>query len=75
MKIIKKVSGYAHITVDAELEGDEATLNKEVLVMMADGIPRERAIAKFAAKEHPGHFGYRDYRVNGSMLHVVIHTD
>jgi len=75
MKITRKIPGYAHITVDAQLEGDEATLNKEVLVMMADGISRERAIAKFAAKEHPGHFGYRDYHVNGNMLHVVIYTD
>lgn len=75
MKITSVRPGYAHKVVEADLEGDEASLPPAVLVMMADGVSRERALDIHAKKEHPGHFGYRSFSLHKGELRVTIHTD
>ena len=75
MKITSVKPGYAHKVVEATLEGDEPSLPSEVLVMMADGVSRERALDIHAKKGHPGHFGYRSFSVSDGKLRVTIYTD
>ena len=57
MKYISSKSGYAHRLYVFRLEGDENTLSDAVLVSMADGMSRERALEVEEKRIHPGHFG------------------
>lgn len=84
MKILKKVSGYAHYVATVILDDEETNLPNEILISMADGHSKESAIKCFygrldgAVRLHPGHFGgiVNKYKENGkNMARIKVYTD
>jgi hypothetical protein len=81
MKYIKGASGYAHKWGVYLLDTDEINLPDQVLISMADGIKKERAIEIYEQKLHPGHFGgvveKREGKVNkdNTYAKIKVYTD
>jgi hypothetical protein len=73
MKILRKYQGRTQVVYEVELEAGEDTLPPMVLISMADGESKERALVQHQVKAYR-HFG-GNVSIHGCKATITVYID
>ena len=75
MKCIFRKSQYGMNIYIVELKDDEVGLPDAILISMADGVSKEKAIGYYANNKHPSHFGGTIERLLNNKARITVYID